>query len=53
MSCDAIPEEEIKISVERVFEQAGLRFNLASPKQFGDVLFDILKIDPKAKKSYN
>ena len=44
-------EEEIKISEERVFEQAGVRFNLASPKQLGDVLFDILKIDPKAKKT--
>lgn len=44
-------EEEIKISEERVFEQAGVRFNLASPKQLGEVLFDILKIDPKAKKT--
>lgn len=44
-------EAEIKISEERVFEQAGVRFNLASPKQLGDVLFDILKIDPKAKKT--
>ncbi len=44
-------EDEIKISEERVFEQAGVRFNLASPKQLGDVLFDILKIDPKAKKT--
>ena len=46
-----ILEEEIKISEERVFEQAGVRFNLASPKQLGEVLFDILKIDPKAKKT--
>jgi DNA polymerase-1 len=44
-------EADIKISEERVFEQAGVRFNLASPKQLGDVLFDILKIDPKAKKT--
>jgi DNA polymerase-1 len=44
-------EEDIKISEERVFEQAGVRFNLASPKQLGEVLFDILKIDPKAKKT--
>ena len=44
-------EQEIKISEERVFEQAGVRFNLASPKQLGDVLFDILKIDAKAKKT--
>ena len=44
-------EEEVKISEERVFEQAGVRFNLASPKQLGEVLFDILKLDPKAKKT--
>ena len=44
-------ESDIKISEERVFEQAGVRFNLASPKQLGEVLFDILKIDPKAKKT--
>jgi DNA polymerase-1 len=44
-------EEEAKISEARVFEQAGVRFNLASPKQLGDVLFDILKLDPKAKKT--
>ena len=44
-------EADIKISEERVFEQAGVRFNLASPKQLGEVLFDVLKIDPKAKKT--
>jgi DNA polymerase I len=44
-------EADIKISEKRVFEQAGVRFNLASPKQLGEVLFDILKIDPKAKKT--
>ena len=44
-------EQEAKISEERVFEQAGVRFNLASPKQLGEVLFDILKLDPKAKKT--
>lgn len=36
---------------EKVFAQAGLRFNLASPKQLGDVLFEHLKLDPKAKKT--
>ncbi len=44
-------EEEAKKSEEKVFEQAGVRFNLASPKQLGEVLFDILKLDPKAKKT--
>ena len=44
-------DEDAKKSEERVFEQAGVRFNLASPKQLGEVLFDILKLDPKAKKT--
>ncbi len=42
---------EAKLSEERVYEQAGVRFNLASPKQLGEVLFDILKLDAKAKKT--
>ena len=34
---------------ERVYEQAGLRFNLSSPKQLGEVLFEKLKLDPNAR----
>ena len=44
-------EAEAKISEESVYEQAGVRFNLASPKQLGEVLFEKLKLDPKAKKT--
>ena len=44
-------EVDAKQSEERVYEQAGVRFNLASPKQLGEVLFDILKLDAKAKKT--
>jgi DNA polymerase I len=44
-------EVDAKKSEERVYEQAGVRFNLASPKQLGEVLFDILKLDAKAKKT--
>ncbi len=44
-------EVEAKISEESVYEQAGVRFNLASPKQLGEVLFEKLKLDPKAKKT--
>ncbi len=36
---------------ERIFEQAGRRFNISSPKQLGEVLFDELKITEKAKKT--
>ena len=35
---------------ERVYKEAGVRFNLGSPKQLGEVLFDKLKLDPSAKK---
>ena len=34
-----------------IYKQAGVRFNLASPKQLGEVLFDKLQLDPKAKKT--
>lgn len=44
-------EAEAKKSEESVYEQAGVRFNLASPKQLGEVLFDKLQLDPKAKKT--
>ena len=35
----------------RIKEEAGITFNIDSPKQLGEVLFDHLKIDPKAKKT--
>ncbi|HLO80968.1 MAG TPA: DNA polymerase I [Chitinophagaceae bacterium] len=44
-------DKEAKIAEERVYQQAGVRFNLASPKQLGEVLFEKLKLDPKAKKT--
>ncbi len=44
-------EKEAKIAEESVYAQAGVRFNLASPKQLGEVLFDKMQIDPKAKKT--
>jgi DNA polymerase-1 len=34
-----------------VYEKCGVTFNLASPKQLGEVLFDRLQLDPKAKKT--
>jgi DNA polymerase-1 len=34
-----------------VYEQAGIRFNLASPKQLGEVLFEKMRIDSKTKKT--
>lgn len=44
-------DREAKLSEERVYKQAGVRFNLSSPKQLGEVLFEKLKLDPKAKKT--
>lgn len=44
-------EEESKEIEKRVYELAGVKFNLASPKQLGEVLFEKLKLDPKAKKT--
>jgi DNA polymerase-1 len=44
-------EADAKISEELVYACAGLRFNLASPKQLGEVLFEKLGLDPKAKKT--
>jgi DNA polymerase-1 len=34
-----------------VFEAAGEKFNLGSPQQLGRILFEKLKLDPKAKKT--
>lgn len=36
---------------QHIFQEAGCEFNIASPKQLGDILFDKLKIDAKAKKT--
>ncbi|MCC7525419.1 MAG: DNA polymerase I [Chitinophagaceae bacterium] len=44
-------EKEAKQAEESVYAQAGVRFNLASPKQLGEVLFEKLQLDPKAKKT--
>lgn len=42
---------EAQKSEEKIYELAGVKFNIASPKQMGEVLFDMLKLDPKAKKT--
>ncbi len=36
---------------ESVYMQAGVKFNLASPKQLGEVLFDKMQLDASAKKT--
>ena len=37
-------ETDIKVLENQIYEAAGEKFNLASPKQLGDILFDKLKI---------
>jgi DNA polymerase-1 len=44
-------DKEARAAEELVYQQAGVRFNLSSPKQLGDVLFEKLKLDGKAKKT--
>ena len=36
---------------EKCWEMAGTKFNIGSPAQVGEVLFERLQIDPKAKKT--
>ncbi|QIH36831.1 MULTISPECIES: DNA polymerase I [Sphingobacterium] len=46
-----ILEQDIRNLEESIFEKAGVNFNIASPKQLGEILFDKLRLDPKAKKT--
>ncbi|WP_214227333.1 DNA polymerase I [Pedobacter sp. B4-66] len=44
-------ELDIRKFEQNVYDKCGIKFNLASPKQLGEVLFDKLQLDPKAKKT--
>ncbi|WP_186757253.1 DNA polymerase I [Echinicola salinicaeni] len=44
-------EKDITEIEAKVYEMAGTKFNLASPKQLGEVLFVKMELDPKAKKT--
>ena len=54
---DSLAETSKEFSVKmneiekEVYEQAGMEFNISSPKQVGEVLFDKMKIVEKAKKT--
>ncbi len=42
---------EIELIRDQIYENAGKTFNIGSPKQLGDVLFDDLKIKAPSKKT--
>lgn len=44
-------EKDILLLEKTIYDKTGVRFNIASPKQLGEVLFDKLKLDAKAKKT--
>ena len=45
--------EELQTLEQQIYTAAGVTFNINSPKQVGEVLFDQLHLDSKAKKSKN
>lgn len=45
--------ERLRRTEEEIFSLTGFSFNILSPKQVGEVLFDRLKITDKAKKTKN
>ncbi|MFD2100783.1 DNA polymerase I [Flagellimonas iocasae] len=44
-------DKDIKDLEQKIYEQAGEEFNIASPKQLGDILFEKLKLVDKPKKT--
>jgi len=47
---ESLGAESIEIE-KTIYQEAGTHFNIASPRQLGEILFDKLKLDEKAKKT--
>ncbi len=44
-------ENDLRELEQKIFGLSGEEFNMNSPKQLGEILFEKLKLDPKAKKT--
>lgn len=44
-------ENDLRQLESKIFEISGEEFNMNSPRQLGDILFDKMQLDPKAKKT--
>ena len=44
-------QDELVAIRQRIYDLAGETFNLNSPKQLGDILFEKLKLDPNARRT--
>jgi DNA polymerase-1 len=44
-------EREVRAAEENVYKEAGTSFNIGSPKQLGEMLFDVMKIDGGGRKT--
>jgi len=44
-------ERDIRESEANIYKHAGVNFNIGSPKQLGEVLFEVMKIDAGQKKT--
>lgn len=44
-------EERLAVTEREIYGMAGMEFNIGSPSKVGEVLFDVLRLDPKAKKT--
>ncbi|MDA0990008.1 MAG: DNA polymerase I [Verrucomicrobia bacterium] len=57
LNSEALAEYSIVLGTEieglqaAIYEEAGTQFNIASPKQLGEIMFDYMKIEDKGKKT--